>query len=50
VKFKARLMKGSKIQVPLHVKRELELKDKDFVSIDIAKSIDDESDEVVRGI
>jgi hypothetical protein len=41
MKFKGRLLKGSKIQVPLHVKRELELADRDFVDIDIVKSMDE---------
>ena len=41
MKFKGRLLKGSKIQLPLHVKRELDLADRDFVDVDIVKSIDE---------
>jgi bifunctional DNA-binding transcriptional regulator/antitoxin component of YhaV-PrlF toxin-antitoxin module len=42
MKFRTKLSKGAKVQIPLHIKRELGIQDGDFVVVEVAKFLDEE--------
>jgi len=45
MKFRTKLSKGAKVQLPLHLKRKLDLSDGDFITVDVSKLVEEENEE-----